>query len=117
MNWNNKDTFATNNTFEWTIFGLSIAVLVASLIMIGNNSVNSTLSALVYILCGVGMSSKAIRAKGFISQKHHWLWIACIAAVFLAAALTLITKNKIWNSLWLISILAFSFSNRKKVTG
>ena len=115
MNWNNKDTFAANNTFEWTVFSFSVIALIASLIMIGNNTVNYTLSALVYILTGVGMSSKTIRANGFISQKIHWLWIACIAVVFLAGSLTLITKDKSWNFLWLIGILAFSFSSRKKV--
>ena len=117
MNWNDKDTFASNNTFEWTVFGFSVVALVASLIMLGNNSVNCSLSALVYILTGVAMSSKAIRAKGFISQKLHWLWIACITAAFIAAALTLITMDKSWNGLWLIGILTFSFSSRKKVTG
>ncbi|WP_207494095.1 hypothetical protein [Aridibaculum aurantiacum] len=110
---NNRQYFAGNTPFEWGIFAAALVVIVVNLVYRDDESVTYYLSALLYALTGIGMISKTSRARGFISNKIYRISMACIAFVFVAAGLTILTEDKSWNLLWLAALIVFGVVGRR----
>lgn len=111
---NDYREYKNNTPFEWVIFAIALVLVVISLYYIKDNSINYFISALLYVVTGVGMISKTSRARAFVSQSVIRIWLLSIALVFLAAALSIYYQSRHFNLRWMVGIIVFGLVGRKK---